>query len=160
MFPHCVTLLVAEAMQGTSPRDSVLGEPLTGYLHTLAERQGYQGENGDLDRLKGYSTALKTDPNGNMAAIAALDDAIASYAGELRIAVSVTRLAASEKPGTDIYPQLIKQELDFFRSDRAKFYDKGPFELTIRGLYAAALEGDFFLRKATDMQQLQERSVS
>jgi hypothetical protein len=157
-FAHCVTLSIAQAFRETSLSQRVSDEPIRGYLKTLSGRVGYKGESGDLEDLQHFSTVLKTDPNGNRKAIAALDDAIASYAGELRTAMSVSQLAASQNPGTDIYPLFVPQKLHFLDSDRAKFYDKGPYEIIVRSLLAGALEADFFLNRqsaVTDPMKLQ-----
>ena len=144
-FAHCVTRSIAQAPRGKSLSEILSDEPIRGYLQTLANKSGYHGEGGDLDVLKHFSADLKTDPNGNREVIAALDDAIASYAGEIRTEVSLTQLAATEEPGTDIYPLFIRQRLHFLGSEGVKFYDKGPFEIIVRNLLASTLESQFFL---------------
>jgi hypothetical protein len=137
-FLQCVTKLMES-------RPDNFSEPVHGYLVKLAESVGYEGLKSDLEKLKDRSTILKHEPVKNRDTIALLDDAIASHSGELRSAVSYRALATQVSPGTDVFPRFVNQKLGFLNSDRAKFYDSGPFEMARRSLLAGALENEYFL---------------
>lgn len=137
-----------EAADGSaSVAQTVLEQPLNGYLSKLAETHGYRGAAGDLDVLKRRSTKLKNDALANRNAITVLDKAIASQINEIRPALSTSALADSSLPGVDIYRQFIRQKLDFLDSEQAKFYDRGPFEISRRSLLASSLESEYFLKQ-------------
>jgi hypothetical protein len=132
----------------------------------MAETEDYGGALGDIDKIKKWSSELKRrDPVANGEAIAALDNAIASYKNELRPSVS-TRAAAREAlnagreaisvadaakpaPGSDtnIYPLFVRRKLAFLNSKNAEFYDRGPFEIVRRLLLANSIEESYFLDK-------------
>jgi hypothetical protein len=101
----------------------------------------------DLDALKQRSTELKRDPNANREAISLLDSAIASYVDEIGPAVSTQALAKANDPRTDIYPKFVEQKLGFLGSEKARFYDGGPFEIAWRSLLVSSLESEYFLKE-------------
>jgi hypothetical protein len=139
---------VIDAETGTRPTNEVVvGEPIYTLLEKLAEELGYRGGLDDLDDLKQRSLELKRDPAEHRVAITALDNAIASNADEIRPAISTERLASATTPGTNIYSAFVQQKLGFLSSDRATFYDRGPFEIPRRLLLANALESSYFLNR-------------
>jgi hypothetical protein len=137
---RCVTTLMDAA-----PQPDIVNEPVRGYLQKLAETPGYGGASSDLEKLKNRSRELKNDPVTNRVAIAALDNAIASYSDELRAGVSYKALAVRATPGTDIYSEFVRQKVTFLGSKQAEFYDLGPFEPTRRALWISALEAKYFI---------------
>lgn len=143
----CARRSLEAADASASVAQAVLEQPLNGYLTKLAETQGYRGAAGDLDVLKRHSTKLKDNALANRDAITVLDNAIASQISEIRPALSTRALAESSLPGADIYPQFIRQKLDFLDSEQAKFYDRGPFEISRRSLLASSLESEYFLKQ-------------
>jgi hypothetical protein len=147
-FLACVVATL-KAEESTHPADNpVLGEPVAGYLAALEGAIGYQGSASDLDALRRRSSDLKRDPQANRAAIAALDSAVASHASELRTVLDARTYAAQASPGTDVYPVFVREALAFLESDRAKFYERGPFEEFVVAQLAALLESAYFLEKA------------
>jgi hypothetical protein len=144
-FLGCVRALIEISEKEKPIGQVVLAEPIHGYLVNLADTQGYHGAMSDLDELKRRSTTLKLDPVINRASIVALDNAIASHVDEIRPAVSTKTLAAHAKPGTNIYRPFVEQKLAFLDSNKIRFYDRGPFEATVRALLANALESTYFL---------------
>jgi hypothetical protein len=142
---RCVTQLIEGLPKGDPIAKPILTEPVLGYLQKLTETHGYSGSEDDLNILKDYSLALKSDPIGNRAAIAVLDSAIAYHINEMVPSLSTQALAKASSPGTDIYPAYIKQKLAYLNSERATFYDRGPYELTRRYLLASALESQYFV---------------
>jgi hypothetical protein len=135
---------VANRVRAASDQD-IADEPLRVYLQKLAETPGYGGTSNDLEELKNRSLKLKTDPVTNRLSIAALDNAIASYVDELRAGVSYKALTARASPGADIYPDFVRQKVNFLGSQQAEFYNLGPFELTRRALWASSLEAGYFI---------------
>jgi hypothetical protein len=139
-FVQCVGDLVNAA-----PKSEIKIEPIRGYLEALAQSPGYQGDASDLDKLKHVSSDLKKEPEANSDLITPLDNAIASHVDELRSRVSYRGVAMHASAGTNIYPDFVRQKLEFLGSKRAEFYDGGPFEVARRTLYASALEAKYFL---------------
>jgi hypothetical protein len=127
----------------------VLSEQVQGLLRKLAETSGYRGEISDLNELKRRSVELKRDPYAHHEAINLLDSAIASHVDEIGPAVSAQALAQLSEIGTDIYAKFVRQKLTFLGSEKAKFYDGGPFEIVWRSLLASALESQYFLEQKT-----------
>jgi len=128
---------------------SILPDWVKAGLRKLAQTNGYDGLSADLDVLKQRSAELKRDPNTNREAISLLDSAIASHVDEIGPAVSTQGLANVRDVGTDIYPEFIRQKVRFLGSEKAKFYDGGPFEITWRSLFVSALESEYFLNDKT-----------
>jgi hypothetical protein len=137
-------------LQVTEP----IADPLRQVLEQLAETEGYGGSESDLDYLKRRSTDLKGDPIANREAITLLDRAIASHVDELRSAVSAWKIAKISPPGTNIHPLFVQQKLDFLSSERARFYDGGPFEITRRALLANSIEEKYFIDQRTKPEML------
>jgi hypothetical protein len=163
--PLCVDRLsdnllqcVAAAVDTASASGQTAVEPpLKDALTKLAATEGYGGSPDDLDKLKTWSRALKQrDRVAYRDTISLLDNAIASHDGELRSAVS-TQAAAKQAlsdglfmPGTplDIHPLFVRRKLAFLDSEKAAFYDGGPFEAVRRSLLANALEESYFMASA------------
>jgi hypothetical protein len=132
-----------------------LNDPLRKALETLAETEGYSGTSSDLEKLKTWSIELKDrDPLSNRATIAELDNAIASQKEEIRAAVSIEAAVkeAVEQDGltagTNVQSIFVQRKLTFLESERAKFYDRGPFEAIRRSLLASAIEESYFINGA------------
>jgi hypothetical protein len=145
---------VIDGELGTEPTGEVVdqvvrSEPVYGLLEKLAETLGYRGGEDDLKDLKQRSLQLKQEPAQHSAAIAALDNAIASNDAEIRSAISTQRLALAASPDTNIYSDFVQQKLVFLSSTGATFYDRGPFEIPRRLLLANALESSYFLQRAS-----------
>jgi hypothetical protein len=137
-------------LQETEP----LGGPLRHVLEELAETESYEGSESDLDYLKRRSTDLKRDPIANREAITLLDRAIASHVDELRSAVSAWKIAKFSPPGENIHPLFVQQKLAFLSSERARFYDGGPFEIARRSLLANSIEEKYFIDQKTNPEML------
>ncbi|HEV7602900.1 MAG TPA: hypothetical protein VGO49_21920 [Bradyrhizobium sp.] len=131
-------------------QQAILDDQMQSLLRKLAGAAGYQGNPSDLEELKRRSIELKRDPVGNREAIALLDSAISSHADEIGSALSTRSLAATNDPGTDIYPRFVRQKLAFLGSDKAKFYDRGPFEIIWRSLLVTTLESQYFLEQQAE----------
>jgi hypothetical protein len=137
-----------EAAERTKPLEqALLEDPLRSDLQALNRSLDYQGSEDDLAELKRRSTDLKRDPRLHRHAIALLDAAIASSHGELGPAISTKQLATSATTGTNIYKPFIQQKLAFLGSSKAKFYDRGPYEITARSLLANTIEANYFLER-------------
>ena len=141
----CVAGYLVDADNKTAPPDWVKT-----LLRKLAQKNGYDGSSSDLAVLKQQSARLKRDPNANREVISLLDRAIASYVDEIGPAVSTERLAKASDLGADIYPKFIEQKLKFLSSERARFYDGGPFEIAWRSLLVGSLESEYFLQENPD----------
>jgi hypothetical protein len=153
-FLACVGAMVGR-ISGETAREAVLMKPVREYLQQLAGApDGYGGNDSDLNALRQLSGRLKEQgPLANRDAISLLDNAIASYAGELRSAVSVKAIAREllsqgVTPDTNIYRQVVEQKYKFLSEDRVRFYSRGPFEMIVRSLRANALESTYFLQLA------------
>jgi hypothetical protein len=133
-----------ERVRSEAPKETLLPDWVKGILRKLARANGYIGSIDDLTVLKQRSTELKRDPYVNLEAISLLDSAIAAYVDEIGPAVSTQRLAKIRDLGTDIYPEFIRQKLEFLGSGRPKFYDGGPFEIVWRSLWVSSLESEYF----------------
>jgi hypothetical protein len=144
-FLGCIRSLIDGTQKANPTGDSFLAEPVRGLLEKLAKAEGYQGTATDLDELKRWSLDLKRDPMSNRNAIAVLDNAIASHSSEIRVAVSTRTTAKNVDPGTNVHPEFVRQKLAFLTSEKAKFYDRGPFEVVRRSLLATAFEEAYFL---------------
>src|SRR5262249_26116221 len=92
----------------------------------------------------------------NASAIALLDNAIASAAGQIREKMSIEELAARSKVGDNIYPQFVKQKLNFLDSPEGQFYYRGVFELETMELLANALESTYFLDRSDQNKLVRE----
>ncbi len=116
-FVHCVASSLEDGATAGIVSDTVLRPPLDGYLSALSHALAYQATPGDINKIKGWSQLLKSDPVRYRAAIAKLDNAIASELHELRPSLSMKLLVARLKPpaGTNIYPEFIQQKLEFLR---------------------------------------------
>jgi hypothetical protein len=139
----------SESMQNEASKQTVFPDWVKAILRKLAQTNGYNGSSSDLDALKQRSTELKRDPNTNRETISLLDSAIASYVDEMGPAVSTQGLAKVSDLGTDIYPKFIQQKLGFLGSEKARFYDGGPFEIAWRSLLVSSLESEYFLEEKT-----------
>lgn len=148
-FIRCVRAIMEHLEKDIPIDQAVLAQPLRGLLEQVAKAQPYRGAAADLDEFKRRSLELKRDPVSNRDAITVLDNAIASHADEIRAAISTQAIAAQASPGTNIHPDFVKQKLAFLASDRARFYDRGPFEMVRRSLLATALEEDYFLERVS-----------
>ena len=143
-----------------------LGEPLRKALDSLGATEGYGGASADLEKFKGWAKELKDrDPVANRLTIAALDNAIASHKDEIRTAVSVRAAARQalengQSEGDNIQPIFVQRKLTFLDSDRAKFYDRGPFEVARLSLLASAIEEHYFLNGAATRTCCIKRSIS
>jgi len=146
-FFACVVTLISNTWKETSSEQATRAEPLREHLTKLAQSPGYKGAVSHLDELKRLSIALKHDPASNRELILLLDNAIASHETELRPAMSTQRLADASDPSIDIYPAFVRQKLSFLGSAKARFYDRGPFEIAWRSLYASALESEYFIEQ-------------
>jgi hypothetical protein len=150
-FLHCVVDQIEKLEASGIPiGKAAVQPPLDDLLDELGHSLGYGGQQSDVDSLKSRSFALKQrDPRENWEAIGALDFAISSYVKELGFAVSTQNLASKRaNAGKDIYKDFVRQKLDFLNSDARIFYDRGPFEITVRSLWANSLESEYFLDKA------------
>ena len=147
-FLACLVAALKAEESKNQPVTPVLVEPLRSYLVALEDASGYQATMSDLDELKRRSIELKRDPKSNREAIALLDSAIASHAGELRPILDARTYAGQASPGSDIYRAVVQEMLAFLDSDGAKSYDRGPYEEYIRSMRASVLEADYFLEKA------------
>ena len=137
--------------QNDASKRTVFPDWAKAILRKLAQTNGYNGSSSDLAVLKQQSAELKRDPNTNREMISLLDSAIASHVDEIGPAVSTHRLAKVSDLGTDIYPKFIRQKLEFLGSEKARFYDGGPFEIAWRSLFVSSLESEYFLKeKAID----------
>jgi hypothetical protein len=147
--------------QSEAPKETVFPDWVKSNLQKLAHANGYLGSANDLNVLKQRSIELKRDPYTNLEAISILDSAIAAYVDEIGPAVSTQRLAKIRDIGTDVYPEFIKQKLEFLGSERPKFYDGGPFEIVWRSLLATTLESSYFLKQKAgeDDKELLRREI-
>jgi hypothetical protein len=66
---------------------------------------------------------------------------------EIGPAVSTQRLAKIRDIGSDIYPEFVRQKLEFLGSERPAFYDGGPLEIAWRSLLVTSLESQYFLEQ-------------
>jgi hypothetical protein len=162
-FLRCIGERIDDARSKGEDR---LSPQMRDVLIYMAQTEDYAGAIGDIDKIKTWSSELKRrDPVANVEAIAALDNAIASYKDELRPSVS-TRAAAREalnagreavnvanttrstpEADTNIYPLFVRRKLAFLGSKKAEFYDGGPFEIVRRLLLANSIEESYFLDK-------------
>jgi hypothetical protein len=149
----CVRQLVQMAETRTPLSQAITQDPLKRLLASLADGELYDGTSADLDELKRRSLDLKRSPIENREAITLLDNAIASDVDELRAAVSTVNLARRSAPGTNIHRMFVEQKKNFLTSDRARFYDGGPFEIVRRSLLANALEEEFFLARKDGLEK-------
>jgi hypothetical protein len=147
-FLHCIAGAV-DAAAKNHDLGALLKDPLQGYLRQLEAMVGYIGDPADLAVMKRTSLDLKHDASVNSdAIISLLDSAIASNAAELRPALSRETAAIGIDRGTDIYPRFVEQRLKFLLDpEKVKFYEHGPFELSIKTSLANALESKYFLTK-------------
>jgi predicted Rdx family selenoprotein len=146
-FLHCVADAADYDAKNHDPA-ALLKEPMRGYLQKLETMLGYTGDPADLGVLKRISLDLKQAPEANRDAVDLLDKAIASYVAEVRPAMSREIAATGVGSGTDIYPRFVEQRLNFLLDpNRINFYDRGPFEITIRASLANTLEAKYFLSK-------------
>jgi hypothetical protein len=143
----CVARLIGELEKSKSLQQAILDEQVQLSLRKMASIGEYRGGPDDLKELKRRSIELKRDPVANREAISLLDSAIASHVDEIGPALSTKTLAAKNDPGTNIYPQFVWQKLTFLSSEKAKFYDQGPFEIIWRSLLVTTLESQYFLKQ-------------
>ena len=140
----CVGGLIRKLESTSASNQLTFEKALSPFLQKLAQTFGYYAAPQDLAQLKRLSRTLKSNPLENCDAIAILDRAVASNENEIGPAVSPKPLAARATPGDDIYAPFTNQKLSFLTSERADFYDGGPFELTWRYLLVGALESKIF----------------
>ena len=141
----CAIGIITQLERNLSTDAAVHDERVGRYLAMLADKVGYSASPEDILELKRRSLDLKRLPQENATAIAALDNAIASAAGEIRESMSIEKLASRSEVGSNIYPEFLRQKLEFLDSDKGRFYYKGVFELEVLELLANSLEGEYFL---------------
>jgi len=140
------TIGAIKQLEQNLPTDAaVYDERVRRYLQMLAKNLGYSASAEDLLELKRRSLDLKHHPRENATAIAALDNAIASAAGEIRNIMSIEALASRSEVGLDIYPEFVRRKLQFLDSEKGRFYYEGIFELEVLELLGNALESTYFL---------------
>jgi hypothetical protein len=146
---RCARGLIDDLRREGANDPVILTQRLREPLEALASKESYDGSASDLNELKRLSSDLKVaNKVTNYEAISLLDNAIASYASEIRSALSWRAIALKAEPGADIHAPFVSQKLDFLKSSKAAFYDDGPFDLVRRSLLAGALEDHYFMERS------------